>query len=200
MTRESEKEGIVFYTVSFALPKSGLYFYHFEILKKDGSFRLFRLGLSDTNMEEGKAWQITCCPKDYAVPASCRGKIMYQIFPDRFAIGGKRLIEGKDTPFYLHASPDEPPLRGPAGDGRWNTDFYGGNFLGITERLDELKSLGVSLIYLNPIFKSPSNHRYDTSDYLKPDPMLGTEEDFAHLCSEAAKRGIRIILDGVFSH
>ena len=81
-----------------------------------------------------------------------------------------------------------------------NNDFYGGNFRGITEKLPYLSELGVTLLYLNPISKSFSSHRYDTGDYKTPDPMLGTEADFAALCRAAHDRGMRVILDGVYSH
>jgi glycosidase len=81
-----------------------------------------------------------------------------------------------------------------------NNDFFGGNFKGIESKLPYLKSLGVTTIYLNPIFEAASNHRYDTSDYMKIDPILGTEEDFRNLVNTAKNQGIRLILDGVFNH
>ena len=81
-----------------------------------------------------------------------------------------------------------------------NNDFYGGNFKGITEKMDYIASLGVSIIYLNPISKSFSSHRYDTGDYKTPDPMLGTEADFTAMCDAAHQRGIKVVLDGVYSH
>ena len=81
-----------------------------------------------------------------------------------------------------------------------NNDFYGGNFKGITEKMDYIASLGVTILYLNPISKSFSSHRYDTGDYKAPDPLLGTEADFTALCAAAHARGIRVILDGVYSH
>jgi glycosidase len=81
-----------------------------------------------------------------------------------------------------------------------NNDFYGGNFKGITEKMDYIASLGVTIIYLNPISKSFSSHRYDTGDYKTPDPMLGTEAEFTALCDAAHKRGIKVVLDGVYSH
>lgn len=81
-----------------------------------------------------------------------------------------------------------------------NNDFFGGNLRGIEKRLPYLKSLGVTAIYLNPIFEATSNHRYDTSDYMKIDPFLGTEEDFSSLVEAAETAGIRLILDGVFNH
>ena len=81
-----------------------------------------------------------------------------------------------------------------------NWNFWGGDLAGIEEKLEYIRSLGASIIYLNPIFEARSNHRYDTSDYFKIDPLLGTEEDFRRLCSKAAKLGIKIMLDGVFNH
>lgn len=96
---------------------------------------------------------------------------------------------------------DLPPryLRAEHGDIQtW--EFYGGTLLGITEHLDYLVDLGITMLYVNPIFEATSNHRYDTADYLHIDPMLGDAERFSELCQEAAKRGIAIILDGVFNH
>ena len=78
--------------------------------------------------------------------------------------------------------------------------YYGGNFSGITSKLDYLADLGVTAIYLTPIFKARTNHRYDTEDYMTPDPLLGTEEELSEMISEAHRRGIRIIFDGVFNH
>ena len=92
---------------------------------------------------------------------------------------------------YQGVACDEGPL------GR---DFFGGDLAGITAKLDDLADLGVTVIYLNPIFAAPSNHRYDTSSYDVVDPDLGTEADFARLIAEAKARGIRVILDGVFNH
>ncbi len=81
-----------------------------------------------------------------------------------------------------------------------NNDFFGGTIKGVTEKLDYLESLHVTTIYFNPIFQAYSNHRYDTGDYKLIDPMLGTEDDFRELCAKAAKRGMRVVLDGVFNH
>ena len=81
-----------------------------------------------------------------------------------------------------------------------NSDYFGGDLAGITQHLDYLAQLGVTCLYLNPIFEAHSNHRYNTADYLHIDPLLGTEEDFAQLCAKAKQYGISVILDGVFSH
>ena len=86
------------------------------------------------------------------------------------------------------------------GDDNCARDFFGGDLKGIQEKLPYLKELGVTVIYLNPIFQARSNHRYDTADYSQVDPLLGNNEDFVQLCSAAKEMGIRIMLDGVFSH
>lgn len=81
-----------------------------------------------------------------------------------------------------------------------NSDYFGGDLRGITQKLTYLKSMGVGTIYLNPIFEAHSNHRYNTADFLRIDPLLGTEEDLRELCARAKALGIRVILDGVFNH
>ncbi|MBQ0102212.1 MAG: glycoside hydrolase family 13 protein [Firmicutes bacterium] len=184
----------------FSLYERGLYFYFFRFVTDESTFSLFRQNGHDTNMEDGEKWQLSCIPADFRTPDCFKGRTMYQIFPDRFAKCGDADLGGKLTPFSIHENVDEPPVEGPDADGLWNNDFFGGNFRGIESRLDYLASLGVGMIYLNPIFKAYSNHRYDTADYMKPDEMLGTEEDFSRLCEKAKSLGIKIILDGVFSH
>lgn len=79
-------------------------------------------------------------------------------------------------------------------------DFFGGTLAGIQSKLPYLHELGVEVLYLNPIFSAYSNHRYDCADYENVDPVLGTNEDFSKLCRAAKAFGIRVILDGVFSH
>jgi 4-alpha-glucanotransferase len=101
----------------------------------------------------------------------------------------------------VHQDWDDTPVWRPDAQGIIrNNDFFGGSLAGITSRLDYLQSMGVGTLYLCPIFESDSNHRYDTADYRRIDPMLGTEEDFRTLCREAGCRGIRVMLDGVFNH
>jgi len=140
-------------------------------------------------------------PADFTAPDWAMGAVFYQIFPDRFHRCGTCDLTGKLQPYTLHESWDEEVHWRPTPDGKvLNNDFFGGNFRGITEKLPYIASLGVSILYLNPISKSFSSHRYDTGDYKTPDPMLGTEEDFTALCDAAHKLGIRVILDGVFSH
>lgn len=188
------------YRTQFSLFECNLYFYYFKIKTKNESFDLFKQG-DDTNIAFGDMWQLTCYNKNYDTPEDFKGRVMYQIFPDRFAKAGGVNPEGKLTPYLLHKDTSENPVYLPDKNGRiTNSDFFGGNLMGITEKLPYLKDMGVGIIYLNPIFMAYSNHRYDTADYKKIDQLLGTEEDFKILCREAHKLDIKIILDGVFSH
>ena len=184
----------------FSIHQEGLYFYYYYIDTPSGGFRLFKQG-DDTNMEAGALWQVSCVPADFHTPVWARGATIYQIFPDRFRKSGDCDLTGKLTPYTVHPSwNEEVDWRPTEDDLVLNNDFFGGNFRGITEKLDYIADLGVNLLYLNPISKSFSSHRYDTGDYKTPDPMLGTEADFAELCRQAHARGIRVILDGVYSH
>lgn len=190
------------YGTSFSLFRRGLYFYYFKIETETGAFSLYKYGEHDTNMEDGTLWQLSCIKKDL-LPTDdfFSGAIYYQIFPDRFYKERLLPCDGKLTPFTVHQSEDEMPSYLPDENGKiQNNDFFGGNLNGIEKKLPYLKELGINVIYLNPIFCAYSNHRYDTADYLKIDPMLGTEEDFKSLCRSAHLMDMRIILDGVFSH
>ncbi len=149
------------------------------------------------------SWQITVHRKELQVPEWYLQGIIYQIFPDRFYNGltGQRVRAPKKNSFiYGHWSDKPLYIRDPATNSILRWDFYGGNLEGIIVKLDYLKDLGVSILYLNPIFEAASNHRYDTGDYKKIEPMLGSDKTFQQLCQLAAERGIQVILDGVFSH
>lgn len=182
------------------LGEPGLYFYYFFITTENEAFRLFKQG-NDTNMEAGDLWQVSCVKEENKAPEFAKGAVMYQIFPDRFCAAGKSACEGKLAPYWVHENKDDVPVYLPNERGEvLNNDFYGGNLAGIREKLSYLQGLGVEILYLNPIFFAFSTHRYDTCDYERIDPMLGTEEEFRALCREAHERGMRVILDGVFSH
>ncbi len=168
-------------------------------------FYRFRLNLGGILIEEPNEHRITVYSSDFVTSAKFHGCIMYQIFPDRFCRIGKpnaeyHLSMGRKA--EIHAEWTEPVKWAPSEDEEHYTpnDYYGGNIAGIIDRLPYLSSLGVSAIYLNPVFEADSNHRYNTADYRKIDPMLGTEADFTRLCREAKKMGISVVLDGVFSH
>jgi glycosidase len=185
---------------TFCLEEKGLYFYYFRITTVTGSFRLFKYG-DDTNMEAGDCWQLSCIPADFVTPDWAKGAVIYQVFPDRFHKAGYCDLTGKLTPYTIHRNWNEEVDWQPDENGDvLNNDFYGGNFRGITEKMDYIASLGTEILYLNPISKSFSSHRYDTGDYKTPDPMLGTMEDFRAMCDAAHQRGIKVVLDGVYSH
>lgn len=200
------------YTKTIKMPKtSGLVWYYFVIEGEHGTVyyadnqeSLGGVGEVHTTANY-PSFQITVFDKDYKTPDWFKGRIMYQIFTDRFfgehtATNGH--IPKKRNEYVIHNDWYEPISFNthPHEMGPACNDFYGGNLMGIVEKLDYLKSLGVGVIYLNPIFDAYSNHKYDTADYLNIDPMFGTNENFTYLCEEAEKRDIRIILDGVFSH
>ena len=170
------------------------------------------------------SWQIVVHEPGFETPAWANGAVVYQVFPDRFfdgdpannpapdaqqgtagaarfrygdVYGNPVLVKAWDElpeghcRAYQAGTCDEEPL------GR---DFFGGDLAGVTAKLDDLAALGVTVIYFNPIFAAPSNHRYDTSSYEFVDPDLGTEADLQRLVAEAKARGIRVLLDGVFNH
>ena len=200
MTCVAEKGAYEIYECQFSLPETGLYFYYFLIEKPGSAFRLFKYG-DDTNMEAGAMWQLSCIPADFTTPDWAKGAVIYQVFPDRFYQEGECDLTGKLQPYTVHKDWNEEVVWQPTPEGLvLNNDFYGGNFKGITAKMDYIASLGVSILYLNPISKSFSSHRYDTGDYKTPDPMLGTEADFTAMCEAAHARGIKVILDGVYSH
>ena len=199
-TKSGTRGSYDIFEADFTIADTGLYFYFFRIHNPHGSFRLFKQG-DDTNMEAGDLWQVSCVPANFHTPDWAKGALIYQIFPDRFHKVGNPDLTGKLEPYTVHSNWYEDVEWRPTPEGEvLNNDFYGGNFKGITEKMDYIASLGTDIIYLNPISKSFSSHRYDTGDYKTPDPMLGTAEDFTELCEAAHKRGMKVILDGVYSH
>ena len=187
----------------FTPDRIGLYWYGFRLQTPDGNRYIMPSDpykICTIEDSPGRSWQLTCYKKGFTTPQWPVGGVMYQIFPDRFYFSGeeKKL---KRTDFRRDEDWYDLPVWKPNENGEiTNSDFFMGDLKGITEKLDYLEGLGVSCIYLNPIFEAYSNHRYDTGDYSHIDPILGTEEDFVNLCAEAKKRGIHVINDGVFSH
>ncbi len=191
------------FCLKLALSDIGLYFYRFEVIRTDGSYLFVGRG------SKGKAvvgdwlprWKLTVYDPAFVTAPFWKGGVMYQIFPDRFA-------RTSDTPpavkapgaRYFHADTKEPPYDYTDPSRPGGKDYYGGSIAGVRQKLDYLKKLGVTVIYFNPVFESAENHRYSTADYRKIDPYFGTEEEFCALCREAEAAGIRILLDGVFSH
>lgn len=179
----------------------GLYWYSFRYTSAHGDFEVKRTGESlGCVTSDGECWQQTVYSADFETPDWLNGGIIYQIFPDRFYNSGKIKENIPEDRYICEDWYAQPEFRQPNGKKRLCNDYYGGDLKGIEEKLPYLKGLGVSCIYLNPIFEAHSNHRYNTADYLKIDPHLGDEKDLESLVKSAKKQGIEIILDGVFSH
>ena len=199
------EEDATLYEVCVTMPQTPcLVWYDFHIWE-GGQFSWYgnaedRLGgIGAPIWGEARSYQITVYDAAFHVPEWTHGAVFYQIFPDRFRTdraahkrAGDRLLVAWDEPVAFHADAQ-------TGD-HYPVDFYGGSLRGIREKLPYLQELGVTALYLNPCFAATSNHRYDTIDWKKIDPLLGDEEDFRALCQAAEQVGIRVILDGVFSH
>lgn len=187
--------------VDYIAEQKGLYFYHFEYNTPWGRTSILSVSGGLGSLSGGKdEWQLTVYDKAFTTPEWLKGGVIYQIFPDRFCNSG---IPKKGVPSdrIMRTDWGGEPYWQPTKDGKvLNNDYFGGDLKGIEEKLPYLESLGVTCIYLNPIFEAQSNHRYDTADYSKIDSVLGTQEDFSSLCEKAKEHGISIILDGVFSH
>ena len=175
--------------VSFQLP--GLYWYHILVDIKDQAAQ--RIPETD-----GHNYQVTVFAPPVKQPDWLKGGMIYHIFVDRFFQGGKlNLRQGAiyredwgGTPYY---KPDEKGIV-------HNSDFFGGDLFGVIKKLPYLQKLGVTCIYLSPVFQAASNHKYDTGDFMKIDPAFGGDEALEKLCVDAKKAGIHVILDGVFNH
>ena len=206
VTNDKEDSETRYYSAEAAMPKDGcLVWYYFIIVSDRGTWYYGNNasglgGLGELYNRVPPSFQITVYSKGAKTPDWFKNSVMYHIYPDRFFRKGSGHVEKpgalmhtvwKDMPFYARDTVTKEIVA---------YDFYGGNLKGIESKLDYLKGLGISVIYLTPIFEAESSHRYDTGDYHKIDPMLGTEEDFRHLVEKAKEKGIRIILDGVFSH
>lgn len=162
--------------------------------------------VSRSGVEGDWPFRMTVFERDFRVPDWFRGAVVYQVFPDRFrrdaSFRPESALAARPDPLrQVHAAWDEEvDWTGLPETGYRALDFFGGSLEGIAMSLDDLADLGVEVLYLNPIFESRTYHRYDTADYQRIDPVLGTHEDFRRLCREAADRGIRIVLDLVLSH
>ncbi|HWR60923.1 MAG TPA: glycoside hydrolase family 13 protein [Clostridia bacterium] len=209
MSLEQSREAGAFYAASINLPlQPGLVWYYFYLVI-DGEKYYYgnnERSLGGAGQIYGSTppkYQITVFARGAETPRWYKKAIMYQIFVDRFRNGNAagRVMNPKKNSFIYANWEDTPTYIKDCGTGavsRW--DFFGGNLEGVLERLEYLKELGVSVIYLNPIFEASSNHKYDTGDYMKIDPMFGTAGTFRELCRRAGELGISIMLDGVFSH
>lgn len=190
-----------FYDCEITLPE-GLYWYDFRYTSAHGQLFVVKEngGRGIVSLTEGDRWQFTVYEGDFTTPDWLKGGIIYQIFPDRFFASGEKKKGVPDDRFLCGDWSKTPEHRQSGEKCSLGNDYYGGDLKGIEKKLPYLKELGITCVYLNPIFEAHSNHRYNTADYMKIDPLLGTEDDLKSLCKAAKKAGIGIILDGVFSH
>ncbi len=189
-----------YWEIHFSATTAGLYFYHFELETPWGNSLVKNVGNGEGDLNaEGTEFQQTVYEKDFKTPDFLKGGLIYQIFPDRF-YNSKAPKKNVPESRVMRKWGEEPYWQESQMNGIWNNDYFGGDLKGVEEKLEYLSGLGVSCIYLNPIFEAHSNHRYDTADYEKIDSLLGDENDLKSLCEKAHGLGISVILDGVFSH
>lgn len=181
---------------------SGLFFY--ELLFLRGADTLFTNSINNVDFtlsdHSASRFSLLIYDKDYTAPAWFSGGVMYHIFVDRFCrgVGPTHLREDATLdPDWENGIPQYGPY---PGANVANNVFFGGNLWGVAQKLDELQALGVTVLYLSPIFEAASNHKYDTGNYERVDDGFGGEAAFSHLLTEAKARGMRVILDGVFNH
>ena len=214
------------WTASASIPAIGEYDYYFALSNgstiaiygdDDGYYGSGRV----TDLNGVMPYDLVVYEAGYVTPDWMKDAVIYQIFPDRFFNGDESNDRAQEwargevdyefiTDWYtLPENPEQEGLLDEEtykssgawyGDGQWSNEIYGGDLQGIIERIDYLKALGVNVIYLNPVFWSISNHRYDAVSYTEIDPILGTLGDFEELVAVAESNDMHIILDGVFNH
>ena len=193
------EKGFDFYKVGVpeGIGERGLYFYSFEVNTPHGRFFGGADGSALSREDTGSA-QLLIFDEKYAFPKWLGNGIIYHIFVDRFARGGE--VEKREDAVYYKDWFGTPEFCAKPGDFLRNNTFFGGTLYGIIDKLDYIKSLGVSCIYLSPVFKAYSNHKYDTGDYMTVDEGFGGDEALEALFKAAKEKGIFVILDGVFNH
>lgn len=192
-----EENGLALFQSNVYLKTRAIYHYYFT--SKINGNQIYLKNKNKENLNNISIDETFKTSVNFDIPNWAKGGIMYHIFLDRFNRGSKNLMEEKPRR-KIHKSWDEEMPVGPDENGIWNNDFYGGDLLGIIEKLEYLKELGVDIIYISPIVESQSNHRYDAADYEKVDPYAGNNEDLKKLCDKAHELDIKIILDAVFNH
>ncbi len=175
--------------------------YCFKAITQERQWWLHGAGISKRMPGQEKLFRYN---SEHQPPEWVKHQVFYQIFPDRFANANPAISVTSNE--YCLLGEEKPTVAKPWGtsvsehgkDGA--SEFFGGDLEGIRDKLDYLQSLGVTTLYLNPIFAAPSNHKYDTTDYLNIDPHLGTNEEFAELVNDLHQRDMKIVLDAVFNH
>ncbi len=198
------------YSVNLDLKKmceprtDGLFYYCFKLVSHDrclyvSSVNNVDFALTD-NPDNVSRFRLLVSRDGYKTPDWAKDAVMYHIFVDRFSKSSKKMPKKEDCVINDNWDTGIPKYAEYPGAPLDNNEFFGGNLYGIIEKLDYLESLGVNCLYLSPIFKAYSNHKYDTGDYMSIDEMFGGEKAFKKLLRETKKRGIHVILDGVFNH
>ena len=175
-------------------------------------------GTMSDSYDDSRSFQLTVYDPAFTVPDWIQTGVVYQVFPDRFRDGdpsnnppagrfsyntnGGTIVRSDDAEGDWNTTICDPRVVGTDCTNKYGDNFYGGDLAGITEKIHAgyFDALGVSILYLNPIFLSPSNHKYDTADFMKIDPDFGTLTDFQTLIAAAHTHNIKVILDGVFNH
>ena len=207
--------GETLFEASVAVPQSPMLFWYDFVIHSPGGDQRYGNAWDELGGEGAlmygapRSYQVTVFDPAYTTPRYLREGVIYQLFPDRFNCGRQPVSPQRQARIAqahpeasFHAAWDEPPtldIDPENGDNR-ALDFFGGTLGGIAEKLDYLQALGVSVLYLNPVVRARTNHRYDTGDYMAVDPILGDDADFDTLAALAKARGISLLLDGVFSH
>lgn len=199
MTRTLTDDKYIHYEYTHTFVESGLYWYHFEVKTDNNQIKLIRsesLDILESYADSDYLQSVIV--NESAIDSSFKKGIIYHVFVDRFNRSGDvksrkglNLIDDWNAPVGYEFND--------IGE-RINANCYGGNFQGIIDKLDYLKELNVSTIYLSPVFEAHSSHKYDVADYSKVDSMFGSQDAFLELINKAKKRGIKIIIDGVFNH
>ncbi len=208
LTFTDTAEGIDKYSVTIntkdicGYAEDGLFFYEFLFLRGLDTLFTSTCNQVDFTLEKhsDKRFVLLVYRGDFETPNWFWGRTMYHIFVDRFAKGEGETEGREDVIINEDWENGTPQYAKRNGEKLANNMFFGGNLWGIAEKLDYLKSLGVGIIYLSPVFKAYSNHKYDTGDYMRIDGMFGGEKAFRNLIEKAKEKDIRIILDGVFNH
>ncbi|MDD4839677.1 MAG: glycoside hydrolase family 13 protein [Clostridia bacterium] len=198
LSKTNEHTGVAYFEGDFRVKDWGIWHYHFEG-ETDNGMVYFGQG-EDGNSTCGEwlpEWQLTVIKHRYKTPKWAKGGLIYHLFADRFCRAGDRKLE-KDGTF--HTDWFEAPVVANPGEEYRADDFFGGDIEGIISKLDYLNSLGVTILYLSPIFEAASNHRYDTGDYFTIDKLFGNEKIFKQLLEKCKLLGMEVMLDGVFNH
>jgi glycosidase len=177
--------------------------------REKGANGLGLVGEAPTTAKSIRRFRHTVYARDFTVPAWAKDVVYYYIFPDRFRNGDPKNDQRPGVDTYqdkgveFHRNWLDKPWKAGTGDGSddvYNNDFFGGDIAGIIDKLDYIADLGANTLYMTPVFRASSNHKYDTADFRKIDPHFGTNADFEKLTAEAHKRGIRVIPDTSLNH